>query len=131
MGTRVSLPPPGRSRHIAQPFANGWSSRMKGITARGMALLGHRAISALGRVVPPKRKMVKHRSWIWICQPSRMNEAPHDRARGAQPENDSRAGLNAKTPPVFAGGLRITGHVKDAAGDPDQAQHGGDGIADI
>jgi adenylate cyclase len=29
LGTRVTLPPPGRSRHIDQPAKNGWSSRMR------------------------------------------------------------------------------------------------------
>ncbi len=60
-----------------------------------------------------------------------MNEPPDDGARRAQPEKDGSAGLNAKTPSAFCGGLRITGHVKDAARNPGQAQHGRDGIADI
>src|SRR5213592_2442529 len=70
---------------------------------------------------------------IYECmpQPSRMNQAPDDCARRAQPQKDGSAGLNAKTPPAFCGGLRIAGHVENAAGDPDQAQHGGDGIADV
>jgi len=51
-----------------------------------------------------------------------MNEAPDDCAERAQPENDGGAGLNAKTAAAFCGGLRITGHVEDAAGDPDPAR---------
>ena len=33
LGTRASLSPTGGSRHIAQPIAKGWSSRMKGAIA--------------------------------------------------------------------------------------------------
>jgi hypothetical protein len=60
-----------------------------------------------------------------------MNEAPHDDAERAQPRNAGRGGLNSKAGAVFVGGLRIAGHVEDAACDLDKTQHRGYSIADV
>src|SRR5260370_8846181 len=76
----------------------------------------------------------RHRlSKIFKCVPRSlsMKKAPEDRAQRAEPENDGSAGLNPKTSPALLRGLRIAGHVEEAAGDPDEAEHGRDGIADI
>src|ERR1700716_1331466 len=66
-----------------------------------------------------------------VHRSSSMNEAPDDGAQRAQPEKDGGRGLNPKASPAFIGGLRIAGHVKNAAGDPDEAQHRRDCVADV
>src|SRR3977135_3594405 len=80
-------------------------------------------VSDTARSLPWVRNAV-HRS-------SSMNEAPDDGAQRAQPEKDGGRGLNPKASPAFIGGLRIAGHVKNAAGDPDEAQHRRDCVADV
>src|ERR1700680_2444138 len=60
-----------------------------------------------------------------------MHDAPDDGAERTQPQNDRSGGLDSKATPALFGGPRIAGQVKEAAGDPDQAQHGRGGIADI
>src|ERR1700737_3793062 len=85
------------------------------------------------------RRMSLHsRDWVLLqylfvtgLVVSCMNEAPDDRAQRAHPKNGGSGGLNRKASPAFIGGLRITGHVKDAAGDPDQAKRCRDCIADV
>src|SRR5580704_5514190 len=60
-----------------------------------------------------------------------MNNPPDDGAERAQPENAGHGSLNAKARAALVGGLRIAGHVEDAAGDPHKAQHGGYSVADV
>src|SRR4029079_15532014 len=60
-----------------------------------------------------------------------MNETPDDAAESAHPENPGRHRLNSKTPAASIGRLRISGHIEDAATDPDEADRGSDGITDI
>src|SRR6266404_2713069 len=62
---------------------------------------------------------------------SHMNEPPEHCAQRAEPESNARQALNSKTRPAFFDGLHIADHVENAAGDPDQAEHGGDRVADI
>src|SRR5580693_3784444 len=71
------------------------------------------------------RTLSRGRRLLWV------NKAPEDRAQRAEPENGGGEGLNPKAPAALLGGLRIAGQVKDAASDPDNAEGGGQGIADI
>jgi hypothetical protein len=60
-----------------------------------------------------------------------VHQPPDNHAQRAQPESGGRQPLNTEANRTLFGGLRIAGHVEDAAGDPDQAQRRRSGIADV
>src|SRR3977135_2779085 len=118
----------GRAPTAAAEWARPMGRELKSKAQRRLTPLSAKALAPelprLGHCALPWVRNAVHRS-------SSMNEAPDDGAQRAQPEKDGGRGLNPKASPAFIGGLRIAGHVKNAAGDPDEAQHRRDCVADV
>src|SRR5215471_5598324 len=63
--------------------------------------------------------------------PSAVNQPPDDHAQRAEQQHDAGGRLDAEAGAAFLHGIRIADHVEDAADDPDDADRGGDRVADI